>query len=129
MTQDREQILQTLLQKLPCQAYQHPGKWWQNSRNSGGLRLSQYATEYLTSLNAPCWEFEIDPVWITPRNMLRMDRLIPVPYSILTSARPRRAWVTVWDSAQAMTIELLGDFDKFLIALERAWAKNTIGKC
>jgi hypothetical protein len=99
-------------------------QWWQNRRAQGGLRLSVWAHNQLLSWSAPCWTFDIDPAWITPRNMLRMDRLIPVPYSLDVSNRPRRCWVTVWDSGQAMTIELLGDFDRFLAALERAWPRS-----
>ena len=95
--------------------------WWQNRRANGGLRLSTQAHNFLHQHNAPHWQFELDPTWITPKNMLRMDRLIPVPYSLEISSRPRRCHVTVWDSGQAMTIELLGDFDRILAALERAW--------
>lgn len=105
-----------------------PQHWWQNPRARGGMRLSMAAHQWLERSTAPRWSFELDPVWITPRNMLRMDRLIPVPYSIDVANRPRRAWVTVWDSGQAMTIELLGDFDRFLAALERAWSQKNTGK-
>lgn len=61
--------------------------------------------------------------------MLRMDRLIPVPYSVITEIRPRRSGAVIWESQQAMTIELMGDFDRFLASLERAWSRHKIGKC
>ena len=128
----RDQKLQHLLHAVAetSNVPSLPGfTWWQNRRNHGGLRLSVDAHRYLESTNVPRWSFELDPAWITPRNMLRMDRLIPVPYSIDVSNRPRRAWVTIWDSAQAMTIELFGDFDRFLATLERAWPTDTAGKC
>lgn len=123
-TIDRDRVLQSLLSSLDTSEadFGDPARWWQNRRAKGGLRLSVWAHGQLLSWDAPRWDFELDPTWITPRNMLRMDRLIPVPYSIDVTNRPRRAWVTVWDSGQAMTIELMGDFDRFLASLERAWA-------
>ena len=123
----RDQILRNLLQQANTQRLPEPKTdvvWWQNPRSNGGLRLSKSAQQYLEQTGVDCWSFEIDPTWITPRNMLRMDRLIPVPYSIDVSPRPRRAWVTIWDSGQAMTIELMGDFDRFLASLERAWSQS-----
>lgn len=119
-----------LLEKILCDIQQHhalqdpPKNWWQNRRNNGGLMLTHTAHEWLMKHQAPYWNFEIDPAWVVPRNMLRMDRLIPVPYSLIISNRPRRCLVTIWNSAQAMTIELLGDFDRFLVALERTWQRG-----
>jgi hypothetical protein len=123
---DRNRCIVALLANLQLTDINHADlpQWWQNRRSGGGMRLSQWGHQQLAQLSAPNWRFEIDPAWITPRNMLRMDRLIPVPYSLDHSARPRRSWVTVWDSGQAMTIELLGDFDRFLAALERAWSRS-----
>ena len=124
----RDQILAHILQQTD-HVFDSTTTWWQNPRNNGGMRLSRQGSVLLEQSAVARWSFELDPTWITPRNMLRMDRLIPVPYSIDITNRPRKAWVTVWDSAQAMTIELLGDFDRFLAALERAWSRPTIGKC
>lgn len=122
MTTRRDLVLQKLLACVELdQDSQLPEPFWQNQRNTGGLRLSQVAHAWLEKMQAPCWSFDLDPAWITPRNMLRMDRLIPVPYSLEISNRPRRCHVIIWDSSQAMTIELLGDFDRFLAALERTW--------
>ena len=121
---DRNETLNKILQQLdPPRLYtDNDVIWWQNRRANGGMRLSHKAHLQLHAWCATNWQFEIDPAWITPRNMLRMDRLIPVPYSLDISDRPRRCWVTVWDSGQAMTIELMGDFDRFLASLERAWS-------
>jgi hypothetical protein len=119
----RDQMLQELLADMdPMPDLQN---WWQDNRASKGLRLSQHAHQWLSDHDFENWKFEINPTWITPRNMLRMDRLIPVPYSLCNESRPRRSWIHIWDSGQAMTIELLGDFDRFLAALERAWPKNS----
>jgi hypothetical protein len=115
-------LLVSLHQPVPDQTQM--SRWWQNRRGNGGMRTSRWGQDRLAELGAPHWRFDIDPAWITPRNMLRMDRLIPVPYSLDQSNRPRRSWITVWDSGQAMTIELLGDFDRFLAALERAWPRQ-----
>lgn len=123
---DRDSVLRGLLQEYLVDMPDPP--WWQNQRQRGGMRLSDTTHRCLEHSSAPRWTFDIDPTWITPRNMLRMDRLIPVPYSLDISNRPRRAWITVWDSGQAMTIELLGDFDRFLAALERAWSRDPTGK-
>ena len=122
---NRDQVLSRLLSDLSTEALRSgPQHWWQNRRDSGGFRLSAPAHKFLQTTTVPRWNFELDPTWITPRNMLRMDRLIPVPYSIDIDNRPRRCWVTVWDSSQAMTIELMGDFDRFLASLERAWFQS-----
>lgn len=129
----REQILDAILSvhanHIDKNAIGNGNSWWMNRRSSGGLRLSLLASELLMSTSVPRWSFDLDPTWITPKNMLRMDRLIPVPYSLDIANRPRRCCVTVWDSGQAMTIELIGDFDRFLASLERAWTSNFIGKC
>lgn len=116
-------MLTALLTRAGCDQPPAGVQWWQNLRDTGGLRLTAWAHEFLCDQHADSWSFDIDPTWITPRNMLRMDRLIPVPYSIIMQARPRRCSVMIWDSAQAMTIELMGDFDRFLLSLERAWAR------
>lgn len=129
MTSHRDRLLADLLMTVGLSLHQLPGQRWQNRRHHGGFRLSASANDFLESSSIPRWSFELDPTWITPRNMLRMDRLIPVPYSIDVSSRPRRAWVTVWDSGQAMTIELMGDFERFLATLERVWPRTTTGKC
>lgn len=124
----RERILDEIFQNLCGQVKREDltmhQSWWMNRRTTGGLRLSREAHCLLITTDLPHWSFDLNPTWITPKNMLRMDRLIPVPYSIDVSDRPRRAWVTVWDSGQAMTIELLGNFDRFLAALERAWSRS-----
>ena len=127
--QNRDRVLLDILGAAQVTLPECVVEWWQNRRSNGGMRLSQRAQQWLETSTAPRWSFDIDPAWITPRNMLRMDRLIPVPYSLDISNRPRRCWITVWDSGQAMTIELVGDFDRFLAALERTWPRNTVGKC
>ena len=126
----RDQCLQRLLAAADIAwTSDDASKWWQDRRDSGGLRLSTWAYQQLTHSAAESWRFDLDPAWITPRNMLRMDRLIPVPYSVITEVRPRRSGVVIWESQQAMTIELMGDFDRFLASLERAWSHVSVGKC
>lgn len=125
----RDQCLQRLLTAADIAwTVDNATKWWQDRRDSGGLRLSAWAYQQLANSTAESWKFDLDPTWITPRNMLRMDRLIPVPYSVITEVRPRRSGVVIWESQQAMTIELMGDFDRFLVSLERAWSRTAIGK-
>jgi hypothetical protein len=116
--------MQNLIAGCDLIPHTSPITWWQNRRATGGLRVNSETHDFLMALDLPRWSFDLQPEWIVPRNVLRMDRLIPVPYSIEIQ-RPRRCVLTVWDSGQAMTIELMGDFDRFLAALERTWPRNS----
>jgi len=86
-------------------------KWWINSRESGGLRLTSTGFKILQKLQYTTYQFSVNKL-TTPKNLIIMDKNLECPYYInglgITSE------IVVFGNKEAMTITLYNDFHSFL---------------
>lgn len=87
-------------------------KWWHDSRNSGGFRITLRAYEYLLSCQVDGYRFSIDAELLRkPKILLDLDRKINCPY-YLQSKRP--AELILFGSQDAVMLSLYNDIERFL---------------
>ena len=74
--------------------------WWYDSRDTGGLRLTDQGNEiFLECLDLDAWHYEIDAAVLIPRNLLVMDRYLTCPYHLSRSRRTYSQHNLAWACA------------------------------
>jgi hypothetical protein len=90
--------------------------WWQSRGEDGGLRLTDMG--YLVfdrNLELDSYAFELPEKFLTPKNLLAMDRHMTCPYYIVNNRRHNK--LIMFGSRQAMMAVLHGDLQRFIASL------------
>jgi hypothetical protein len=90
--------------------------WWQDSRSTGGLRLSWTGYVMLVNdLDIEFWQFDFAksgiPAWI----YLRLDQYLTAPYYMVDNKKNTN--LIVFSSRDAMMINLYGTVEKWIASL------------
>lgn len=90
-------------------------KWWINSREAGGLRLTSAGFNLLSTMNYANYEFNATEL-TTSKNLLILDQKLECPYYIkgLGSLNSK---ITLLGNKEAMLINLYGNFNSYLATL------------
>jgi len=88
--------------------------WWHNIRAGGGMRLTGAGAKvFLEYLKLEHYTFTVDPLAVTSRLIIDMDRRLQQPYYIrMVKHYPRE--VVFFGSKEAMMANLYGDLKKFI---------------
>lgn len=88
--------------------------WWHNIRAGGGMRLTEMGYRvFLELLKLEHYSFTVDPLAVTSRLIIDMDRRLQQPYYIrMVKHYPRE--VIFFGSKEAMMANLYGDLKKFI---------------
>lgn len=88
--------------------------WWHNIRAGGGMRLTGAGVKiFLEHLKLEHYRFTVDPLAVTSRLIVDMDRRLQQPYYItMIKHYPRE--VIFFGSKEAMMANLYGDLKKFI---------------
>jgi hypothetical protein len=91
--------------------------WWQDSRSTGGLRLSWTGYAVLVNdLDIEFWQFDFAkqgiPAWI----YLRLDHHLTAPYYMVDNKKLTS--LMVFSSRDAMMINLYGTVEKWIASLK-----------
>lgn len=90
--------------------------WWQNRRPDGGLRLTDVG--YLVfdrNLELDSYAFELPERFLTPKNLLALDRHMTAPYYIVNNRKHNQ--LIMFGSREAMMAALHGDIQRFINSL------------
>lgn len=90
-------------------------KWWINSRENGGFRLTKQGFKILERMQYENYVFDVMHI-STPKNLLTMDKHIECPYYI-DGLGCYKSKLIIFGSKEATIIKLYGDFNKFLNTL------------
>jgi hypothetical protein len=90
--------------------------WWQDSRPTGGLRLSWTGHAALTNdLDIEFWTFDFAKQGIPPWIYLKLDHHLTAPYYIVDNKKMTS--LMVFSSSDAMMINLYGNVEKWIASL------------
>ena len=88
-------------------------KWWMNTRNNGGLRLTQAGFKVLSSMDYDTYKFKIENL-MTSRNITLMDKNLQAPYYV-HKASTVNCDLIMFGSEDATLLNLYGgDFKSFI---------------
>jgi hypothetical protein len=91
--------------------------WWQDSRSTGGLRLSWTGYAVLVNdLDIEFWQFDFAKQGIPPWIYLRLDHHLTAPYYMVDNKKLTS--LMVFSSRDAMMINLYGTVEKWIAGLE-----------
>lgn len=116
MPKNKHQIVQHVLSLLPeTQRISEPEAfktWYQNIRESGGLRLSFVGYRTFQAVDIQNWPVELQDIkrYTTPPMLLELDRKMQYPYFI--DYRNKR--MIMFSSRDAMMATLYGDLATWL---------------
>lgn len=88
--------------------------WWYNIRPNGGMRLTTAGVKiFLEYLKLEHYCFTVDPMAVTSRLIIDMDRRLQQPYYIrMVKHYPRE--IVFFGSKEAMMANLYGDLRNFI---------------
>jgi hypothetical protein len=90
--------------------------WWQDSRSTGGLRLSWTGYAVLVNdLDIEFWQFDFAKRGIPPWIYLRLDHYLTAPYYMVDNKK--NTSLMVFSSRDAMMINLYGTVEKWIASL------------
>jgi hypothetical protein len=90
--------------------------WWQSRGTHGGLRLTHVGySVFACNLELDSYTFELPEKFLTPKNLLAMDRHMTCPYYIMSHRRHNK--LIMFGSRQAMMATLHGDLQRFIASL------------
>lgn len=90
--------------------------WWQNIREDGGLRLTDVGYfVFENSLELSSYIFELPERFLTPKNLLALDRHMTSPYYLVNNRKHNR--LVMFGSREAMMATLHGDIQRFITSL------------
>jgi hypothetical protein len=117
---DKHALTHWLLQQLPPQhrieQKQALVVWWVNIRRTGGLRLTDAGFHALARvLELDHYQIDLGSNHaVTNRQIVKMDRVLQMPYHVNFDRTKKTATVTLFGSREAMMARLYGDVDRFL---------------
>jgi len=114
---DKKQLTQQLIKQLPTDAQishsQACSTWWHNLRQQGGMRLTTVGYQSFKLLDLEKYEFCVDPLCVTSKLIISMDRKLQMPYYIEIKKKiPVK--VVFFGSQEAVMANLYGDLKKFI---------------
>jgi hypothetical protein len=87
--------------------------WWHNLRSQGGMRLTKTGYEAFVQMDLEHYDFAVDPMSVTSRLIIAMDRKLQMPYYILFKKQvPVK--IIFFGSQEAVWAKLYGDIRKFI---------------
>lgn len=90
--------------------------WWQNIREDGGLRLTDVGYfVFENNLELDSYTFELPEKFLTPRNLLALDRRMTCPYYMVNNRKHNK--LIMFGSREAMMATLHGDIQRFIQSL------------
>ena len=90
--------------------------WWQDTRSTGGLRLSWTGFAVLVNdLDIEFWQFDFAKQGIPPWIYLRLDHYLTAPYYMVDNKKMTS--LMVFSSRDAMMINLYGTVEKWIASL------------
>jgi hypothetical protein len=117
---DKHALTRLLLEQLPphlrIEEKQALVVWWHNIRRTGGLRLTLTGFQTLSQvLELDHYRTELGNNYaVTNRLIVRMDRVLQMPYYVDFDRSKKTAAVVFFGSKEAMLARLYGDIDRFL---------------
>lgn len=89
--------------------------WYQNIRDSGGMRLTPQGYKILCTLDIASWSWPWpnEKGYLNKRLLLEMDRRMQYPYFINAKTRE----IIFYSSREAMMVTLYGDIKSWLNSL------------
>ena len=116
MQRNKHEIVQHVLSLIP-ESHRIPEAdafktWYQNIRESGGLRLSRVGYQTFQAVGIQNWPVELQDIkrYVTPPMLLDLDRKMKYPYYI--DYRNKR--MIMFSSKDAMMATLYGDLANWL---------------
>lgn len=92
--------------------------WWQDERDSGGMRLSPTGHKYFQQAGIEGWEFVVEStVPARPLTLLTLKQHMTMPYFLSIG---KKFSITFYSSRDATMYSLYGNIDRFVIALKNS---------
>lgn len=92
--------------------------WWQDERDSGGMRLSGTGHQYFQQAGIESWEFMIgSTVPARPLTLLTLKQHMTMPYFLNIG---KKFSIIFYSSRDATMYSLYGDIDRFVRALKNS---------
>jgi hypothetical protein len=91
-------------------------KWWINSRQNGGLRLTSTGYKVLQTLQYETYHFTAKKL-STPANLITMDKYLECPYYI-NGLGCVQSSIIIFGGPEATMINLYENFNEFLRVLK-----------
>lgn len=118
MGRNKKELTKQLVEKFPIEMSMtwesvYP-LWWYNLRNAGGMRLTKLGYETFTDhFKLEHHGVDVDPMEVTSRLIVAMDRKLQMPYYIETKKKiPTQ--IIFFGSKEAMMANLYGGIKKFI---------------
>ena len=108
-------IIQELDQDLDVDAANTA--WWYDARPTGGLRLTETGFDVFSDMvGLDHWQFDIESEFLTPRNLLLLDRFMTCPYMLRRQRKQHQ--LILFGSRESLMASLYNDVEQFISTLK-----------
>jgi hypothetical protein len=111
---DKARLTAELVKELGVTPESVYSTWWHNLRKNGGMRLTKLGyNAFCHRLDIERYHYELDPLQLNSRLMIKLDRQLKSPYFI-EYVKGMATQIVFFGSKEAMLINLYRDLDKFI---------------